>query len=114
MITSEVADNGSLHVFVAGPGRQAVWYTWQRANETAWNGGQAGKQTAGLTRFADVPKGRTIRGMTARKTANGALHLFVTLDDGSTVYTWQRKGATAWNGAAQNRIAGLSAFAPAP
>ena len=114
MITSAVADNGSLHVFSVGPQRRTIWYTWQRANQNAWNGGQQGQRVAGLQRFAEVAGGRTIRGLTAEVSRAGALHLFVTLDDGSTVYTWQSKGATAWNGASQNRIANLIAFAPAP
>src|ERR1700733_2424716 len=114
MITSAVADNGSLHVFAVGPQRRTIWYTWQRANQNAWNGGQQGQRVAGMQRFAEAAGGRTIGGLTAEVSRAGALHLFVTLDDGSTVYTWQSKGATAWNGAAQNRIAALSAFAPAP
>jgi hypothetical protein len=114
MIASAVADNGSLHVFMVGPQRRTVWYTWQRANQTAWNGGQQGQRVAGMQRFAEAPSGRTIRGVTAEVSRAGAMHLFVTLDDGSTVYTWQSKGASAWNGAAQNRIANLIGFAPAP
>lgn len=114
LITSVVADNGSLHVFTVGTGRKAVFYTWQRAGEPAWAGGAAGKGVAGMTRFAEAPGGRTIRGLSAEVAKNGSLHLFVALDDGSTVYTWQRKGATAWNGATQKQIASLTGFAPAP
>lgn len=114
MITSAVADNGSLHVFSVGPQRRTVWYTWQRQGQTAWNGGQQGQRVAGLQRFADAPAGRTIRGVSAEVSRAGAMHLFVTLDDGSIAYTWQSKGATAWNGASQANIATLIALAPAP
>jgi hypothetical protein len=114
MVTSAVAANGSLHVFTVGPGRRTVWYTWQRQGQTTWNGGAQGKGPAGMRRFADAPSGRTIRGVSASVASNGTLHLFVALDDGSTAYSWQRRGATAWNGASQNQIAGLVTLAPAP
>lgn len=114
MVTSAVADNGSLHVFTVGPGRRTVWYTWQRAGTSTWNGGQQGKQVAGLARFADAPSGRTIRGVAAERGSGGALNLFVTLDDGSVVWTQQGKGQTNWAGSAQGRIAALAGFAPAP
>lgn len=115
MITSAVADNGSLHVFSVGPQRGTVWYTWQRANQNAWNGGQSGQRVAGMQRFADAPSGRTIRGLSATLSKGGALHLFVTLDDGSTVYTWQPKASAQWAGGEPGkRIASLAAFAPSP
>jgi hypothetical protein len=114
MIASAVADNGSLHTFMVGPQRQAVWYTWQQQGQSAWNGGQAGQQVAKMTKFADAPNGRTIRGIAAETNSAGVLHVFVTLDDGSTVYTWQPKGKTAWNGSGPGKVAGLTAFAPKP
>lgn len=47
--------------------------------------------------------------------ANGALHVFVEAKDGDIFYTFQRKGETSWSGGESGkRIAGLSAFAPAP
>jgi hypothetical protein len=112
MIASAVADNGSLHTFVVGPSRKAVWYTWQKKGQSGWNGGAAGKQVAKLTKFADASD--EIRGISAELNAAGVLHVFVTLKDGSTVYTWQPKGETAWNGSAKGKIASLTAFAPAP
>jgi hypothetical protein len=112
MIASAVADNGSLHTFVVGPSRKAVWYTWQKKGQSGWNGGAAGKQVAKLTKFADAPG--EIRGISAELNDGGVLHVFVTLNDGSTVYTWQPKGETAWNGSAKGKIASLTAFAPAP
>jgi hypothetical protein len=112
MICTGTADDGTLHVFAAGPGRQAVWLTFQKPNQNTWAGGQAGKQTAKFIRFADVPKGRTIRGLACERNRGGALHLFVTLDDASTIYTWQRKGETTWQGSTKDRMAGLLAFAP--
>jgi hypothetical protein len=112
MIASAVADNGSLHTFVVGPQRKAVWYTWQKKGESAWNGGAAGKQVAKLVKLADAPS--EIRGISASTNAQGVLHVFVTLTDGSTVYTWQPKGETAWNGSDKGKIASLIPFAPAP
>jgi hypothetical protein len=104
MVASGVADDGTLHVFAAGPGKQAVWLTFQKPNQNQWNGGKAGQGPASFVRFADVPKGRTIRGLACERSRAGALHLFVSLDDSSTVYTWQRKGETSWQK--------LQAFAP--
>ena len=114
MITSALSDSGVFNVFVVGPARGTIWDTWQRPNENAWNGGQAGKSIAGLRRFAEAPQGRTIRGITAERAANGNLHVFATLDDGSTWYTWQGKGSTNWSGGQPGRVAGLSLFAPRP
>lgn len=114
MIATAVSDSGNLHVFVVGPARQTVWYTWQRANETAWNGGQAGQRLAGLTRFAEAAQGRTIEGIDADRAANGNLHVFVRYDDGSTAYCWQGKNSTSWSGSQPGRIAALGAFAPRP
>lgn len=114
LVTTAVSENGTLHVFSVGPGREAVWYTWQRQGASAWNGGKAGQGPAGMIRFANAPSGRTITGLTAERAANGNLHLFVRLDDASVRYTWQRAGETAWNGAGGGRPAGLVAFAPRP
>jgi N-acetylmuramoyl-L-alanine amidase len=106
MIASGLASDGTLHVFVVGPAKGAVWLTFQKPNSNAWQGGKAGKQTAGLFRLFDVPKGRTIRGLACSLSTAGAFHLFVTLDDASTLYSWQRKGETSWQK--------LQAFAPKP
>jgi hypothetical protein len=53
-ITSEVAANGSLHVFVEAKDG-SIWYTWQPKDSTSWHGGQPGKQVAGLSPFAPAP-----------------------------------------------------------
>ena len=115
MVATAMAANGNFHVFVVGQARQTVWLTFQRPNENNWHGGQPGQRIAGLFRFADAPQGRTIRGISAEKTQNGTLHVFCTLDDGSTVYTWQRANSHEWSGGqAGQRVAALSAFAPRP
>jgi hypothetical protein len=54
-ITAAVNSAGALHVFVEAENGN-VYYTWQKKNESAWNGGQAGKSVAGLTFFAAAPK----------------------------------------------------------
>jgi hypothetical protein len=114
MITTCLADSGVFNVFVVGPARGTIWDTWQRPNENSWNGGAPGKSIAGLRRFCEAPQGRTIRGVAAERAANGNLHVFATLDDGSTWYTWQGKGQTGWSGGQQGRVAALSPFAPRP
>lgn len=54
-ISSVVAANGNLHVFVeAKDGR--IFYTYQRKDETAWQGGKAGVSVAALSYFAPAPK----------------------------------------------------------
>lgn len=113
MTASAVADNGALHVFAAGPG--ALFYAYQPRDKTSWSGGEAGKRIAGLAPFAPAPSGRQIRGVTAGKAANGNLHVFVVLDDGSVAFTWQAKGSSSWAGGAPGKsIAALSLFAPRP
>ena len=113
MTASAVADNGNLHVFSATPG--ALFYAYQPAGKTSWSGGEAGKRIAGMSAFAPAPAGRQIRGVAAAKAANGNLHVFAVLDDGSVVFTWQAKGSSGWSGGAPGKgIAGLSPFAPAP
>lgn len=107
MIASAVGDGGTFHVFVVGPQRRTIWRTDQTQGSTNWSGGVSGKQVAGLRRFRDVPAARTIRGIAAETGPGGALHVFVTLDDGTTVYTWQPRGSNAFQD-------GLRAFAPAP
>lgn len=107
MITSAVGDGGTFHVFVVGPQRRTIWRTDQNQGSTNWSGGAAGRQVAGLRRFRDVAAPRTIRGIAAETGPGGALHVFVTLDDGTTVYTWQPRGQSAFQD-------GLRAFAPAP
>ena len=50
-ITADVAHNGALHVFVECENGH-VYYTYQRKNETAWQGGEPGKALAGFAQFA--------------------------------------------------------------
>jgi hypothetical protein len=107
MMASGVGGNGALNVFMVGPQRKAVWLVNQPANSADWSGGEKGKQVAKFRRFRDAPSGRTIRGITCERSQSGVLSLFVTLDDGTTLDTWQKKGETTWN-------EGLRAFAPAP
>ena len=45
---------GALHVFVEDK-QGVIWYTWQSAGKSSWNGGASGKQLAGLVRFAAPP-----------------------------------------------------------
>jgi hypothetical protein len=113
MLTSAVADNGTLHVFGATAG--GVFYTFQPQGKTGWNGGQAGKRVATLQAFAPAPSGKKISGLSACKASNGALHLFAEMTDGTVFYTWQPKGSSAWNGGAPGKgVAALTAFAPKP
>lgn len=53
-ISAALNDGGALHVFVEAKDG-SVWYTWQKANSTSWEGGKPGKQTAGLQPFAPAP-----------------------------------------------------------
>lgn len=46
---------GALHVFVEDD-KGAIWYTWQKPGETAWEGGKPGVSTAKLQPFAPAPK----------------------------------------------------------
>ena len=101
MVATAVAKNGNLHVFVVGQARQTVWLTFQPGDSNNWHGGEPGRRIAGLFRFADAPQGRTIRGIAAERAQNGNLHLFATLDDGSTFYAWQAANSSAWSGAGQ-------------
>ena len=52
-LTAERAANGNLHLFVRYDDG-SVGYTWQRANETAWNGAGGGR-SAGRIAFAPRP-----------------------------------------------------------
>jgi hypothetical protein len=97
MMTSAVADDGTLHVWTVGPARQTAWLTFQRPNQNAWWGGQAGRRIAGFFKFADAPKGRTIRGITCERAANGNLNWFMTLDTGDVWFRWQGRGSTDWS-----------------
>ena len=54
-ISSTVAANGTLHVFVEAKDG-SVWYTYQPKGTAAWQGGKPGKQIAGLSHFAPAPK----------------------------------------------------------
>jgi len=106
LVTSALAQNGTLHVWMVGPQRKTIWLTHQAANTASWWGGQAGRGPAGFRRFADAPAGRTFRGVSATLSKGGALHLFATLDNGVTMYSWQRPNESTW----QN----LQVFAPMP
>jgi hypothetical protein len=53
-VASAVSSSGALHVF-AEDKDGAIYYCWQRAGETAWSGGEPGRQVAGLSRFAPAP-----------------------------------------------------------
>jgi hypothetical protein len=53
-IASSLSDAGALHVFVEAKDG-SVWYTWQKKGETAWNGGEKGKQVAGLSKLCPPP-----------------------------------------------------------
>jgi hypothetical protein len=50
-VSAEVSAVGVMHVFVRCANGK-TYYTYQRKNETAWSGGEAGKQIAGLAYFA--------------------------------------------------------------
>jgi N-acetyl-anhydromuramyl-L-alanine amidase AmpD len=106
MIGASLAANGALHVFEADG--KDLGYTWQKAGDTAWQGGT--NTPAGFAQFATAPA--RIVGVTAALTDVGNLHVFVKCDNGKTYYTWQRKGDTAWaGGQAGKTVAGLSPFA---
>jgi hypothetical protein len=49
-----VSASGALHTF-AEMADGAIFYTWQDPGETAWYGGSAGKQIAGLRPFCPPP-----------------------------------------------------------
>lgn len=54
-IATGVNNAGAFHVFVEAKDG-SVWYTWQRKNESNWEGGAPGKSVAGLQPFAPAPK----------------------------------------------------------
>lgn len=54
-IATGVNSAGALHVFVEAQDG-SIWYTWQRKNETSWQGGKPGKSVADLQPFAPKPK----------------------------------------------------------
>ena len=110
MVASAMNAQGALHVFVASG--KDVRYTWQRPLETGWEGGEKGKSVAGLDFFGKAPA--EIVGIDAALSIAGALHVFVKCANGSTYYTYQGKGKSAWNGGeAGKSIAGFGLFAPA-
>ena len=53
-VASAENDRGSLHTFVEHTDG-SIWYTYQPADKTSWNGGEQGEQLAGLARFAPPP-----------------------------------------------------------
>lgn len=97
MMASALAADGTLHNWTVGPARETAWLTFQKPNQNAWFGGEAGKKIAGYVKFADAPKGRKIRGVTACVAANGNLHFWMTVDNGDVFYRWQAKGSTDWS-----------------
>ena len=54
-VASCLSDAGVLHTFYEARDG-SLWYTWQRSDETAWQGGISGKSPAGLQPFAPAPK----------------------------------------------------------
>jgi N-acetyl-anhydromuramyl-L-alanine amidase AmpD len=106
MIGASLAANGALHVFQADGTK--LGYTWQKAGDTNWQGGNGTPAT--FKQFATAPA--KITGVSAALADNGNLHVFVKCANGKTYYTWQRKGATDWHGGqAGKTVAGLSPFA---
>lgn len=97
MIASALAADGTLHVWNVGPQRESVYLTFQKANQTAWHGGEPGKAIASSFKFCDAPKGKKIRGIAAAQAANGNFHFFLTTDDADVLYKYQRKGETDWS-----------------
>ena len=114
MIASETAEDGTLHLWVATD--KAVYLTYQKPDQTGWHGGQPGKQIAGLFPFCNVPEDwRNINGLTASRSSDGKLHLFVRYKDGATGETWQDPGKTTWSGGKTGGpMAALQNLAPAP
>jgi hypothetical protein len=53
-VSAALNEGGSLHVFVEAKDG-SIWYTWQKSGEATWQGGQSGKQIAGLKPFAPAP-----------------------------------------------------------
>jgi hypothetical protein len=53
---SVVSASGALHVF-AQDHAGGVWYCWQNAGQTAWSGGEPGRQIAALAKLAPPPGG---------------------------------------------------------
>ena len=50
-ISATLSAGGNLHVLIDCENGKS-YYTWQRKNESAWEGGEKGKTVAGLTLFA--------------------------------------------------------------
>ncbi len=106
MLGADVTANGALHVFRARGDK--LGYTWQKAGQSAWEGGTT--TPAAFKPFATAPA--KIVGVDAKLSHDGHLQVFVDCADGKTYYTWQRKGETSWNGGeAGKSVAGLSLFA---
>jgi len=53
-IAAAVTAGGTLEVFVEAKDG-SVWHTWQKKNETAWSGGEKGKQVADLSKLCNAP-----------------------------------------------------------
>lgn len=54
-ISAGRTDAGHLHVWIRNRDG-GMQYTWQRPNETSWQGGRAGQQIAGFQSFSPVPR----------------------------------------------------------
>lgn len=108
MVASALGANGTLHVFRAD-GKNIGW-TYKMKHDTAWNGGEKGKQVAAFKPFATAEA--NIVGITAELGSGGALSLWVDCANGKTYWTQQPKGETSWNGGkAGVQVAGLTLFA---
>lgn len=109
LITSALSNSGNLHVFELKG--DAVWYSWQKKGETGWNG-DGGDLPAKMKRFCDA---QDVVSIAAEKSSDGTLHLFGRKKNGSTVFTYQKAGKSAWSGGEEGkRIAAFRGFAPAP
>lgn len=112
VITSARNSSGDLNVFVVGPDQKTVWYTYTKGDN--WNGGEAGKQIAGLSPFAPAAR-QNVVGLTAGQNAHGDLQVIAEMADGSLQYTYQLANQTGWSGGkAGVAVAGFSPLAPAP
>lgn len=101
MITSAVSDGGSLHVWWVEDDKKTVKYRYQPKNSNDWKDG-------GVFTKAD----KELAGISATLAANGNLEVFAVYTNGDPVHTWQKKGATSWNGGAPGKS--IAGFTPLP
>ena len=110
LIASVLSHSGTLNVFELADGY--VWDTWQRKNETSWNGGKEGSGPAGMRRFCEA---KDVVSIAAETSEDGTIHLFGRKKNGSTVFTFQKPNQTAWSGGEAGKcVAAFRGFAPAP